>query len=88
MGSIATLMTGSGKSIISSLIGASGAASVSPVWTCLIPTAAAISPADTVPISSRWLACIMRIRPTRSVLPVLTLRMRDPASTLPEYTRK
>ena len=44
-GSIATLMTGSGKSIFSSLIGASGAASVSPVMTCLMPTAAAMSPA-------------------------------------------
>jgi hypothetical protein len=44
-GSIATLMTGSGNSIDSSLIGLSGAASVSPVTTCLIPTAAAMSPA-------------------------------------------
>ena len=31
-------MTGSGKSIVSSWIGASGAASVSPVTTCLMPT--------------------------------------------------
>ena len=36
---------GSGKSIFSSLIGASGAASVSPVTICLMPTAAAMSPA-------------------------------------------
>ena len=45
LGSIATLITGSGNSIVSSLIGRSGAASVSPVATCLIPTAAAMSPA-------------------------------------------
>ena len=44
-GSIATLITGSGNTIVSSLIGLSGAASVSPVATCLIPTAAAMSPA-------------------------------------------
>ena len=44
-GSTATLITGSGKTICSSLIGASGAASVSPVVTCLMPTAAAMSPA-------------------------------------------
>ena len=45
LGSTATLMTGSGKVIVSSLIGASGAASVSPVTICLMPTPAAMSPA-------------------------------------------
>jgi hypothetical protein len=45
LGSIATEMTGSSKVIASSLIGLSGAASVSPVTTCLMPTAAAMSPA-------------------------------------------
>ena len=44
-GSTATLMTGSGKTMFSRWIGASGAASVSPVMTCLMPTAAAMSPA-------------------------------------------
>ena len=44
-GSTATLMTGSGKSICSSLIGVSGAHSVSPVTICLMPTPAAMSPA-------------------------------------------
>ena len=44
-GSTATLMTGSGKTICSSLTGASGAASVSPVTICLMPTPAAMSPA-------------------------------------------
>ncbi len=45
LGSTATLMTGSGNVIVSSLIGSSGAASVSPVTICLMPTAAAMSPA-------------------------------------------
>ena len=45
LGSTATLITGSGKMIFSRWIGASGAASVSPVMTCLMPTAAAMSPA-------------------------------------------
>ena len=44
-GSMATLMTGSGNVMFSSLIGRSGAASVSPVTTCLMPTPAAMSPA-------------------------------------------
>ena len=43
-GSTATLMTGSGNVIDSSLTGLSGAASVSPVTICLMPTAAAMSP--------------------------------------------
>ena len=45
LGSTATLMTGSGKMMFSRWIGASAAASVSPVITCLMPTAAAMSPA-------------------------------------------
>ena len=44
-GSIETCTTGSGKVIVSSTIGASGAHSVSPVEVCLRPTAAAMSPA-------------------------------------------
>ncbi len=44
-GSIETCTTGSGKLIVSSTIGASGAHSVSPVEVCLRPTAAAMSPA-------------------------------------------
>ncbi len=45
LGSIATAITGSGNSIVSSSIGASGAASVSPVPVCLRPTPAQMSPA-------------------------------------------
>jgi hypothetical protein len=81
-------MTGSGNTIVSSLIGASGAASVSPVTICLMPTPAAMSPAWTSCSSSRSLACIIRMRPTRSVRPVETLSTREPASRRPEYTRK
>ena len=44
-GSIATAITGSGNSIVSSRIGASGAARVSPVEVCLSPTPAQMSPA-------------------------------------------
>src|SRR3954451_15758936 len=87
-GSTATLITGSGNSMVSRLIGASGAASVSPVTTCLMPTPAAMSPAWTSETSSRSFACIIRIRPMRSVRPLDTLRMREPASSRPEYTRK
>ena len=43
-GSIATAITGSGNSMFSSAIGASGAASVSPVPVCLRPTPAQMSP--------------------------------------------
>ena len=84
LGSIETEMTGSSNVIASSLIGLSGAASVSPVTTCLMPTAAAMSPAKTSCTSSRSLACIIRMRPMRSVLPVVTLSTREPASSLPE----
>ena len=44
-GSIASEMTGSGKSIDSSTIGCFSSQSVSPVVTCFRPTAAAMSPA-------------------------------------------
>ena len=83
-GSIATEMTGSGKSIDSSRIGAVSVASVSPVVVDLSPTVAAISPATICSRSSRWLACICRIRPTRSVLPVVVLRTRSPELIWPE----
>ncbi len=82
-GSTATEMTGSGKLIDSSTIGADSAASVSPVVVSLRPTPAAISPAPISSRSSRLFACICRIRPMRSVLPVLVLRTRSPAFSLP-----
>ena len=68
-GSTASSMTGSGKVIDSSTIGLSSADSVSPVVVFFSPTAAAMSPAPIESISSRWLACISRMRPTRSFSP-------------------
>ena len=80
-GSIATEMTGSGNDMDSSTIGAESTASVSPVVVNLSPTAAAISPAPISSRSSRWFACIWRMRPIRSVLPFVVLSTRPPALT-------
>ena len=66
LGSIATAMTGSGKFIASRMTGLFSSQIVSPVWTFLRPTAAAMSPAQTSLISSRLLACIFSRRPIRS----------------------
>ena len=68
-GSTATWITGSGNSIRSRMITFAGLQSVSPVVTSFRPTAAAMSPARTSLISSRWLACICRMRPMRSLRP-------------------
>ena len=84
LGSIATEMTGSGNVIRSSTIGALSMASVSPVVDCLRPTAAAISPAPISSRSSRWFACIWRMRLIRSVLPFVVLSTRSPDLTWPE----
>ena len=83
-GSMERCTTGSGKCIASSTTGASGAHRVSPVEVCLRPTPAAMSPAYTSSCSSRLLACIIRMRPTRSVRPVIELSTRPPALSLPE----
>ena len=83
-GSIATEITGSGNCIDSSLIGAVSTASVSPVVVFLKPTTAAISPATISVRSSRWFACICRMRPTRSLLPVVVFSTRSPDWTWPE----
>ena len=83
-GSTATEITGSGKVIDSSLIGAVSVASVSPVVVSFRPTPAAISPAPISSRSSRWFACICRMRPIRSVLPVVVFSTRPPALRWPE----
>jgi hypothetical protein len=57
---------------------------VSPVVVDLRPTPAAISPAMISSRSSRWFACIWRMRPTRSVRPVMVLSTRSPALSVPE----
>ena len=72
-GSTATSITGSGNTMFSSRIGLAGSVSVSPVVVNLRPTAAAISPAPISSRSSRWLACICRMRPTRSFLSLVAL---------------
>ena len=73
LGSTATEMTGSGKLIDSRMIGVRSSESVSPVVVLRSPMAAAMSPARTSSISSRWLACICRRRPTRSRSPLVAL---------------
>ena len=84
LGSTASSMTGSGKVIDSSTTGLSSAVSVSPVVVFLRPTAAAMSPALTWSISSRWLACIWRMRPTRSFSPFVLLNTYEPVLSVPE----
>ena len=69
LGSTASSMTGSGKVIDSSTMGLDSSHSVSPVNVFLRPTAAAMSPALTWSISSRWLAWSWSRRPIRSLLP-------------------
>ena len=49
-------------------LGCPGAESVSPVRVFLRPMPAAMSPVNTASTSSRWLACICRMRPMRSLL--------------------
>ena len=73
LGSMATSMTGSGKTIDSRMTGCSGSVSVSPVKVSRRPTAAAMSPAETSSISSRWLACSSTMRPMRSLRSLLAL---------------
>ena len=82
-GSTATEITGSRKVIDSSTIGAFSAESVSPVVVCFSPTPAAISPAVTSSRSSRWFACICRMRPTRSVRPVVVFSTLSPDLIVP-----
>ena len=83
-GSIATEITGSGKVIDSSRIGAVSIASVSPVVVAFSPTMAAISPAPSSSRSSRWFACIWRMRPMRSLLPVVVFMTLSPCFISPE----
>ena len=58
LGSIATEITGLGKVIDSSTTGSDASHRVSPVVVSFRPMTATISPAPTVGISSRLLACI------------------------------
>jgi len=57
---------------------------VSPVVVTFKPTAAAISPVNTSSTSSRRMACMRRMRPMRSRLPVDAFITDDPAFSRPE----
>ena len=83
-GSIATEMTGSGNVIVSRTMGESGSHSVSPVKVCFSPTAATMSPENTASMSSRWFACIWRMRPMRSLRSRVAFCTCDPAVNVPE----
>ena len=72
-GSIATWMTGSGNSMRSSTIGDERSQSVSPVVVSLKPRPATMSPAIAVSRSSRWFACMSRMRPRRSLRSLVEL---------------
>ena len=66
-----------------STIGLPISARVSPVRVSFMPMAATMSPVKTASLSSEWLACISRIRPTRSFLPVRTFSTWPPLGALP-----
>ena len=66
------------------MIGWSGSHRVSPVVVSFSPTTATMSPVKMASLSSRWLACICRIRPTRSLRSLVELRMVDPLVRVPE----
>ncbi len=83
-GSMARWITGSGKVIRSRITGSEVSVSVSPVVVNLRPTAATMSPAETDSTSSRWFACIIRSRPTRSLRSFVALMMPVPLAIDPE----
>ncbi len=84
LGSMASLMTGSGKVIRSRITGSLASASVSPVVVLLSPTAATMSPAWIWSTSSRWLACIISSRPIRSLRSLVALTTEAPLLSEPE----
>mmetsp|Transcript_11034 Transcript_11034/g.29224 ORF Transcript_11034/g.29224 Transcript_11034/m.29224 type:complete len:234 (-) Transcript_11034:231-932(-) len=84
LGSTATLITGSGKSIFSRMTGELGSHSVSPVVVSLQPAIAMMSPATATSMSVRSFAFISSMRPMRSRLPLTELRTDVPFSRTPE----
>ena len=83
-GSMAISMTGSGNVMVSSTTGLVGSDMVSPVVVSFMPARATMSPANASSISSRLFECIIIIRPTRSRLPLVELRMLSPFFRVPE----
>src|SRR5438132_9814990 len=65
-------------------IGWFSSVSVSPVVVTFRPTAAAMSPVKTSSTSSRRIACMRRMRPIRSFLPVDAFSTDEPARSRPE----
>ncbi len=84
LGSMATRITGSGNSMDSRMTGCFSSHRVSPVVEFFRPMTAAMSPEYTVSISSRWLACICRIRPMRSFCFLVELSTWVPVFSVPE----
>ena len=84
LGSTATDMTGSGKSILSRTICLFESDKVSPVVISLRPIHAAISPARTSLISSLLLECIWTILPTLSFFDLVELITASPTERTPE----
>ena len=68
------LITGSGNSIDSRIIGLFSAHRVSPVVVFFNPIIAPNSPASSDSTSSLWLACILTSLPILSFLPLVELR--------------
>ena len=87
LGSTATEMTGVGKEMDSRTMGLAGSHSVSPVVECFSPTTAMMSPVNAASFSSRWFACIWRMRPIRSLRSFVEFWTCAPVRTMPEYTR-
>ncbi len=83
-GSMATDTTGVGNVMDSRTIGSAGSLRVSPVVVCLRPTMATMSPVKAASLSSRWFACIWRMRPIRSLRPLVEFSTWAPARSTPE----
>ncbi len=83
-GSIRIDMTGSGKCIASSTIGALRSQSVSPVAVSLSPTSATMSPATARSTGSRSFACMRSRRMARSCLERRGFHSPCPCSSVPE----
>ena len=84
LGSTATEMTGVGKLIDSSTTWSSGSQIVSPVVACFRPTTATMSPVYAAALSSRWFACICRMRPMRSLRSFVEFITCEPLWSTPE----
>ena len=67
----------------SSTTGLSGSQIVSPVVECFSPTTATMSPVYAASLSSRWFACICRMRPMRSLRSFVEFMTWEPLCSTP-----